>query len=212
MRYIVEFLGLMAVFSIVIVVPGADFAVVLRQSVVHGRRAAMMTGFGMGLSLLFHTSYTILGLGLIVSKSLMLFGLIKWAGVVYLVYMGVTSFRQPGFKVRDIEIRDDDLGPLSPFRCLAIGFLTNALNPKAVLFFLSLFSTLLRHDTPALIQFAYGIGMAAALVAWFATVSTFLTVGPIRDRFIASGRWFNRVTGAALVGLGFRLALLRAVD
>ena len=104
MPYIVEFLGLMAVFSIFIVVPGADFAVVLRQSVADGRGPAMMTGFGMGLSLLFHISYTILGLGLIVSRSLMLFGLIKRAGVAYLVYMGAKSFREPGFKVRDVEI------------------------------------------------------------------------------------------------------------
>ena len=81
MQYFFEFLGLMAVFSIFIVVPGADFAVILRQSIVHGRRAAMMTGLGMGFSLLFHISYTILGLGLIVSKSLMLFAMIKWAGL-----------------------------------------------------------------------------------------------------------------------------------
>jgi len=54
MQYILEFLGLMAVFSIFDVVPGADFAVILRQSIVHGRRAAMMTGLGMGFSHLRH--------------------------------------------------------------------------------------------------------------------------------------------------------------
>ncbi len=212
MQYLLEFLGLMAVFSIFIVMPGADFAVVLRQSIVYGRRAAMMTGFGIGLSLLFHISYTVLGLGLIVSKSLMLFGLIKWAGVAYLVYLGIKSFREPGFKVHEIEETSADRAPISAWRCLATGFVTNALNPKAVIFFLSLFSTLVRHDTPSLIQFGYGLGMAAALVAWFSAVATFFTVKPIRDRFIASGKWFNRITGAALVGFGFRLALARAVD
>ncbi|MBB4291851.1 RhtB (resistance to homoserine/threonine) family protein [Rhizobium leguminosarum] len=212
MQYILEFLGLMAVFSIFIVVPGADFAVILRQSIVHGRRAAVMTGLGMGFSLLFHISYTILGLGLIVSKSLMLFAMIKWAGVTYLVYLGIKSFREPGFKVRDIEVTAEDREPVSMLKCLGMGFITNALNPKPVLFFLSLFSTLVHHDTPALIQFSYGIGMATALVAWFAGVSYFFTVKTIRDRFIASGKWFNRVTGAALVGFGFRLALSRAAD
>jgi len=212
MQYILEFLGLMAVFSIFIVVPGADFAVILRQSIVHGRRAAIMTGLGMGFSLLFHISYTILGLGLIVSQSLMLFSLIKWAGVAYLVYLGIKSFREPGFKVGEIEVTAEDRKPVSAIKCLATGFVTNALNPKPVLFFLSLFSTLVHHDTPALIQFSYGIGMATALVAWFAGVSIFFTVKAIRDRFIASGKWFNRITGAALVGFGFRLALARAAD
>ncbi|NEJ70166.1 LysE family transporter [Rhizobium phaseoli] len=212
MPYILEFLGLMAVFSIFIVVPGADFAVILRQSIVHGRRAAIMTGLGMGFSLLFHISYTILGLGLIVSKSLTLFAVIKWAGVAYLVYLGIKSFRDPGFKVQDIEVTAEDRKPVSMFKCLGMGFITNALNPKPVLFFLSLFSTLVHHDTPALIQFSYGIGMATALIAWFAGVSYFFTVKAIRDRFIASGKWFNRITGAALVGFGFRLALSRAAD
>jgi RhtB (resistance to homoserine/threonine) family protein len=212
MHYLLEFLGLMAVFSIFIVAPGADFAVILRQSIVHGRRAAITTGLGMGLSLLFHVSYTILGLGLIVSQSLMLFSLIKWAGVAYLVYLGIKSFRQPGFQVSEVEVTDADRVPVSMWRCLATGFVTNALNPKPVLFFLSLFSTLVRHDTPDPIQFAYGVGMATALVAWFAGVSVFFTVKPIRDRFIASGKWFNRITGAALVGFGFRLALARAAD
>lgn len=212
MQYILEFLGLMAVFSIFIVMPGADFAVVLRQSIMHGRRAAMMTGLGIGLSLLFHVSYTILGLGIIVSKSLMLFSLIKWAGVAYLVYLGIKSFREPGFQIREIEEKAGDRAPISIWRCLATGFITNALNPKAVIFFLSLFSTLVRHDTPSAIQFLYGIGMATALFAWFSAVATFFTTKAVRDRFVASGKWFNRITGAALVGFGFRLALARAVD
>jgi threonine/homoserine/homoserine lactone efflux protein len=212
MQYVLEFLGLMTVFSIFIVVPGADFAVILRQSIVHGRRAAIMSGIGMGFSLLFHISYTILGLGLIVSQSLMLFAMIKWAGVAYLVYLGIKSFRAPGFNVADIKVSEEDRKPISALRCLGMGFITNALNPKPVLFFLSLFSTLVHHDTPGLIQFSYGIGMATALVAWFAAVSTFFTVKAVRDRFIASGKWFNRITGAALVGFGFRLALARAAD
>ena len=212
MQYILEFLGLMAVFSIFIVVPGADFAVILRQSIVHGRRAAMMTGLGMGFSLLFHISYTILGLGLIVSQSLMLFSLIKWAGVAYLIYLGIMSFRSSGFNVETIKVTEADRKPISALKCLSMGFITNALNPKPVLFFLSLFSTLVHHDTPALIQFSYGIGMATALAVWFAGVSTFFTVKAVRDRFIASGKWFNRITGAALVGFGFRLALTRAAD
>ena len=60
--------------------------------------------------------------------------------------------------------------------------------------------------------FSIGIGVATALVALVAGASDFFTVKPIRDRFIASGKWFNRITGAALVGFGFRLALSRAAD
>ena len=94
-HYFYELLGLMAVFSIMVVSPGADFALVVRQSIVHGRRSAIITSFGIGTSLLFHISYTVLGLGLIVSKSLYLFGMLKWAGAAYLFYLGVKALRAP---------------------------------------------------------------------------------------------------------------------
>jgi Putative threonine efflux protein len=64
--YLGELAGIMAVFSFAIVAPGADTAMVMRQSLVHGRRAGVLTAFGVGTSLLFHLTYTILGLGLIV--------------------------------------------------------------------------------------------------------------------------------------------------
>lgn len=75
--YLLELASLMAVFSFAIVSPGADTAMVMRQAMVHGRREAILTSFGIGTSLMFHVTYTILGLGLIISKSLLLFSIIK---------------------------------------------------------------------------------------------------------------------------------------
>ncbi|MBA8899877.1 LysE family transporter [Phyllobacterium sp. P30BS-XVII] len=208
-HYMYEFLGLMAVFSIMIVSPGADFAIVVRQSIVHGRRSAIMTSFGIGASLLFHISYTILGLGLLVSKSLFLFGMLKWAGAAYLFYLGVKALRAPGMEAPAIVAGEKDKN-ISDWRCFLMGFVTNALNPKPVLFFLSLFSALVSHETPALVQVTYGLFMAIALIAWFVAVSTFFTMQSVRDRFVSWGRWFNRVTGLVFIGLGIKLATQQA--
>jgi RhtB (resistance to homoserine/threonine) family protein len=205
-----EFLGLMAVFSIMIVSPGADFAIVVRQSIVHGRRSAIMTSFGIGASLLFHISYTILGLGLLVSKSLFLFGMLKWAGAAYLFYLGVKALRAPGMAAPVGMEKDEKVKDISDWRCFLMGFVTNALNPKPVLFFLSLFSALVSHETPALVQATYGLFMATALIAWFVAVSTFFTMQSVRDRFVSWGRWFNRVTGLVFIGLGIKLATQQA--
>ena len=87
-HYLTEFLGLMAVFSVIIVAPGADFALVIRQCVVHGRRTALITSLGIGLSLLFHISYTILGIGLIVA--LPLWGILA---LVWIVCTLVAAFK-----------------------------------------------------------------------------------------------------------------------
>ena len=209
MTYLTEFLGLMAVFSVIIVAPGADFALVIRQCVVHGRKTALVTSFGIGMSLLFHISYTILGIGLIVSKSLLLFSLLKWAGAAYLIYLGIKSWREPAFELKESE-QSVSNECLSAPKAFAMGFITNALNPKPVLFFLSLFSALVSPHTPALIQFSYGMGMATALIIWFVAVSYFFTSKPVRELFLKYGRAFNRVTGALFVGLGIKLALVQA--
>lgn len=207
--YLTEFFGLMAVFSVLIVAPGADFALVLRQCVVHGRKTAMITSVGIGASLLFHIGYTILGIGLIVSQSLFLFSLLKWAGAGYLVYLGIKTWREPAFELKHDE-GDDKAETLSSVKAFSMGFITNALNPKPVLFFLSLFSVLVSPQTPALIQFSYGLGMASALIAWFVAVSFVFTSRSVRTQFLKMGGVLNKVTGALFVGLGVRLALIEA--
>lgn len=206
-QYLVEFAALMGVHFLLVIVPGADFALVVRQAVVHGRKAAIATSFGMGCSLLFHISYTVLGLGVIVSQSLLLFGLLKWAGAAYLIYLGVRSLfeRAPV----PLEIEAATSRGLTPLKCFLMGFAANALNPKPVLFFLSLFSVLVSPETPLAIQAVYGLFMAASLILWFVGVSAFFTVKAVRDRFTALGKWFNRATGAALIGLGVKLAIAR---
>jgi threonine/homoserine/homoserine lactone efflux protein len=96
--------------------------------------------------------------------------------------------------------------PVPALRCFLMGFVTNALNPKPVLFFLSLFSALVSHETPAAVQAVYGLLMAAALILWFVGVSTFFTIVPVRERFVSWGRWFNKLCGVLFIGLGLRLA------
>jgi len=88
-----EFAGLMLAFGINAVIPGADFAMVLRQSVAHGRRAAVFTSAGVAVSLLVHGTYTLLGVGVIVAQSLLLFNVLKWLGVAYFVWLAIAALQ-----------------------------------------------------------------------------------------------------------------------
>ncbi|GAA4123855.1 LysE family translocator [Aminobacter aganoensis] len=211
-QYVFEFAGLLAVFSVLMVVPGADFVMVVRQSVVHGRRAAIITSFGIGTSLLFHVSYTILGIGLIVSKSLLLFSMLKWAGAAYLVYLGIMALRAGPMDMVSVDVPEEADGPksISAVRCFLMGFVTNALNPKAVLFFVPLFTAMVSHETPASVKGVYGLLMAVVLIAWFVGVSMFFTMASVRERFVSWGRWFNKATGMIFIGLGVKLATVQA--
>lgn len=206
--YLMELAALMAIFAFAIVSPGADLAMVMRQSLVHGRRAAIFTSFGVGTSLMFHVTYTILGLGLVISQSILLFNIVKWLGVAYLIYIGVQSLRAGKMSLAIAE------GPAvkaqSGLKAFGLGFAANALNPKAVFFFLSIFSTMVSMGTPVAVKFGYGLVMAACLIAWFVGVSFFLTTPKMRAAFERAGQWIDRTSGLVFIALGLKLAVQRA--
>jgi RhtB (resistance to homoserine/threonine) family protein len=203
-----EFLSLMAVFIVAAVTPGADFACVVRESVVYGRRAGILAAIGVGSAIMFHVTYTVLGIGLIVAQSVIAFTVVKWAGAAYLVYLGIQTMRAPPPSIVTVEAASK--APRPARRSVAIGAMTNLLNPKATLFFVSLFSIIVSPATPIAMQFGYGVVMSLVLAAWFTIVALFFTTDAMRAAFARAGRWFNRATGLVLIGLGVRVALQRS--
>jgi RhtB (resistance to homoserine/threonine) family protein len=202
-----EFVTVIIVHLLAVASPGPDFAMVLRQSLVAGRKAAVWTSVGIGGGIMVHVVYTLLGLGLIISQSIQLFNVIKWVGAGYLLYIGWKSLRadsKQAVEFDQITTRSDY--PVS--RALRIGFLTNALNPKATLFFLSLFSVIIKPDTPQAIQLGYGIYMSIATGVWFCGLSLVLTQDRVRQGFARFGHWAERTMGAVLIALGIKLALV----
>jgi RhtB (resistance to homoserine/threonine) family protein len=211
-NYLLELASLMAIFAFAIVSPGADLAMVMRQSIIHGRRPAIITSFGVGASLMLHVTYTILGLGLIISQSIYLFNIVKWCGVAYLIYIGVKALRA-GRTDLDIEPAGASLdrkGEQSALRSFGLGFLANALNPKAVFFFLSIFSTVVSAHTPILVKFSYGLVMASCLILWFVMVSLFMTTPKMRANFSRMSQWIDRASGVVFIALGIKLATEKA--
>ncbi|MBW9066378.1 LysE family translocator [Rhizobium herbae] len=209
--YLLELVSLMAIFSFAIVSPGADLAMVMRQSLVHGRRAAIITSFGIGTALMFHVTYTILGLGLIISQSIYLFNIVKWCGVAYLLYIGVKALRAGR---TEITVQADGVDAngqrQSALKAFGLGFAANALNPKPVFFFLSIFSTVVSAHTPIAVKFGYGLVMASSLVLWFVGVSLFMTTPKMRAAFSRASQWIDRVSGLVFIALGLKLATEKA--
>lgn len=209
--YLFELASLMAIFAFAIVSPGADLAMVMRQSLIHGRRDAIITSFGIGASLMFHVTYTILGLGLIISQSIYLFNIVKWCGVAYLLYIGVKALRagksdltvQPSADVSDRKRQ-------SAAKSFFLGFAANVLNPKAVFFFLSIFSTVVSMHTPTEVKLGYGVVMASCLILWFVGVSMFMTTPKMRAAFSRASQWIDRASGVVFIGLGVKLATEKA--
>ena len=93
MEYLDEFITIVIVHLLAVASPGPDFTMVLRQSIVVGRTPALWTSIGIGIGILVHVAYCLLGLGLVISQSIMLFNLIKLVGACYLLYVGWKSLR-----------------------------------------------------------------------------------------------------------------------
>lgn len=201
-----EFMTVALVHLLAVASPGPDFAVVVRESVAQGRRAGSWTALGVGCGIFVHVAYSLLGIGLIVSQSIVLFNLVKWLAAAYLVYLGWRALRA---RPMNLEAIDGANAPVarSAWRAFVIGFVTNGLNPKATLFFLSLFTVVISPDTPLLVQAGYGFYLAGATALWFLLVAWLFSRGRVRAGFARLGHWFDRLTGAVLIGLGARLAL-----
>ena len=201
-----EFMTVALVHLLAVASPGPDFAVVVRESVAQGRRAGSWTALGVGCGIFVHVAYSLLGIGLIVSQSIVLFNLFKWLAAAYLVYLGWRALRA---RPMSLEAIDGTNAPVarSAWRAFVIGFVTNGLNPKATLFFLSLFTVVISPDTPLLVQAGYGLYLAGATALWFLLVAWLFSRGRVRAGFARMGHWFDRLTGAVLIGLGARLAM-----
>jgi threonine/homoserine/homoserine lactone efflux protein len=163
-------------------------------------------------SLMFHVTYTILGLGLIISQSIYLFNIVKWCGVAYLVYIGIKALRagKTDLSLEVVKGGEDGRGEQSVLHAFGLGFLANALNPKAVFFFLSIFSTVVSAHTPVTVKFGYGLVMATCLIAWFVGVSLFMTTPKMRAAFSRMSQWIDRTSGLVFIALGIKLATEKA--
>ncbi|MGE4407356.1 LysE family translocator [Pseudomonas sp.] len=204
--YWMEFTTVALVHLLAVASPGPDFAVVVRESVTQGRRAGSWTALGVGCGIFLHVGYSLLGIGLIVSQSIVLFNLFKWLAAAYLLYLGWRALRARPMQL-ELQVGTPAALQRSAWRAFVVGFVTNGLNPKATLFFLSLFTVVISPHTPLSIQAGYGLYLAVATALWFCLVAWLFSRGRIRAGFARMGHWFDRLTGAVLIGLGARLAL-----
>ncbi|OQR37337.1 lysine transporter LysE [Pseudomonas sp. T] len=203
--YWAEFLTVAFIHLLAVASPGPDFAVVVRESVTHGRRAGTWTALGVGSAIFLHVTYSLLGIGLIVSQSIVLFNALKWLAAAYLLYIGFKALRA---RPADPSAVEAVAAPVarSARGAYAAGFVTNGLNPKATLFFLSLFTVVINPHTPLLVQAGYGVYLACATAAWFCLVALLFSQQRVRAGFARMGHWFDRMMGVVLVGLGIKLA------
>lgn len=183
--------------------PGPDFLIVVKNSLRYSPQTGRYTTLGIALGLTVHMTYCILGLGVIISQSIMLFNLIKYLGAAYLICIGIMSFIS---KEEDIDLSvSKEKRTISPSQAIKMGFYVNALNPKATLAFVSLFSVFITPETPLWIPLSFAAFTIVTSILWFSLVASIFNIQKVQRVFNTAKTRVDRTIGIVLVSLGLKV-------
>ena len=196
-----EIIAIAIITLLAVISPGADFALVSRNSYLYGRKQGIYTAYGIACAVWIHISYSVLGLSLLKHYITNLLHIIQYIGALYLMYIGYKTFTQQ-------QISDHATHTLlRPRQAFIQGFLGNSLNPKTTLFVMSIFAQLLRGNHGLMHLIGYGMFISASHLLWFLLISLFCSTPVIRNKILRKQVSINRVIGTVLATLGLCLFL-----
>jgi RhtB (resistance to homoserine/threonine) family protein len=202
--FLVSFLTVASLQFLALISPGPDFAMVTRNALLYPRREAIYTALGITLGLTIHISYCVLGFAFVLTHSLFFFNMLKYLGAAYLIYIGLKSFL-PQAPSSDESRKNTPI--ISTFQAMRQGFLCNLLNPKASLFFIGLFTLVIKPNTPLWQQSIYGVWMIFITFAWFSFLACFITRPLTRKRIQKIQPIAIKILGGLLILMGCILLL-----
>ncbi|MET1257053.1 LysE family translocator [Aliikangiella maris] len=200
-----EFLLLTIAHIIAVASPGADFAVVLRNTLSAGKKAGVVTAIGIGCGISVHIVYTVLGVAVVLSQSEMLFNGIKIIGAIYLLWLAWQALQSRA--KRAAKNYQPQSVSLKNHQAFYQGFLTNVFNPKATVFFLALFTSIVSQTTPWWIQSLYGLWLVVYIMLWFVVVAWVFSRKKVLDWYQTHGHYFDWGMGIFLIFIAFKLFL-----
>lgn len=180
--------------------PGPDFAMVVRQTLAHGRRIGVLTALGIGSGISFHVAWGMFGLGWVIQSLPGLIEVLRYAGAAFLLWMGLSAIRsRPTRGGLSTVARVEGSG--TPRRAYLIGLMTNLLNAKAMLFFVALCTSVLATGASAELRLALGLWLMLATAAWFSFVALSVGHPAIRNRLAEKAYLIDRTMGVILIAL-----------
>lgn len=191
----IGFIHLLALIS-----PGPDFVVACRNTLLYSRAIGIYTAIGFGLGILVHISYAVFGLSWLIANNAFVFTIVQYMGAAYLIYIGVQSLRD--FESKFESNTTASLHSIAAVKAVRMGFITNVLNPKATLFFLSLFSTMLTPAVSNASLIVLSILLVGSTMLWFSLVALLIS----HPRFTAVLNLYEKTVqqffGVLLIGIG----------
>lgn len=188
--------------------PGADTIYILGKGISKGKKASIISALGISTGCMVHTVLAAFGLSVILSKSIIAFNIVKAVGAFYLIYLGIKSM-----KTKDFSLKEEDKENISSGKIFREGILTNVLNPKVALFFLSFMPQFISPNNSfgAIPFIVLGSTFVFTGTIWclILAISSSLMTKKLKEKPSFS-KILNRVTGIIFVGLGLKLLTSKA--
>ncbi|MEC1612269.1 LysE family transporter [Bacillus mojavensis] len=198
--------------AMMVIIPGADTMLVMKNTLRYGAKAGRYNILGLATGLSFWTVIAILGLSMVIAKSVILFTTIKYLGAAYLIYLGIKSFFAKNMFSLDVMQAQAKTAAISPKRYYKSSFmqgsLSNILNPKTVLVYVTImpqFINLKGNVNQQLIILASILTILAVL--WFLFLVYIIDYAKKWMKNPKFQKAFQKITGIMLVGFGIKTGL-----
>lgn len=197
--------GITTLHFLALISPGPDFVLALRNSLQFGRKMGLATALGFGLGIAIHVGYSVAGIALLLKEFPRVYHMVRYAGALYLIWLGLSSLweARKAKKSQSFEIKER---PKQGFlQCLRQGFLTNVLNPKATLFILGIYTSVIPADASILTLAVAGINMVLLTILWFSLVSWLFSSSRVRNGYTRIERGLNLLFSVFFILVGVTL-------
>lgn len=200
--------GFLAAATVITLSPGPDNMMVLSMGAARGRSSGIAFGLGCACGCLSHTLLAALGVSALIAASPVAFTVLKIAGGLYLVYLGLLAVRSRSA----VRVSASSAVSERPRRLFVRGVVANSINPKVVMFFLAFlpqFVLTARGQAPwQILQLGLLFTLQAAIL--FGTLGYFAgQIGTWLNKTERAGIWLDRIAGTIFIGIGLRLIVAR---
>ena len=197
----VVFIHILAVSS-----PGPDFFLEIKNTLQYSLKIGIYTSLGFALGNIFHITYSVFAVKYIDNNPWLL-NVVQVLGAIYLIVIGIQALgiAKKKLKIKKSLSNEETETSISNFEAIKMGVVTNLLNAKAGLYFISIFTVIIPPNSPRTITFSIGLLLIAITFTWFSLVAYFFTKPKIKSAYLKQENLINKVLGSVLIFFGLKL-------
>jgi threonine/homoserine/homoserine lactone efflux protein len=187
--------------------PGPDFVLVVKSAIKNDKSKAIGVAAGVSSANALYIALCLVGVGAILASSVSLMIVLKIIGGLFLVFLAVQALRAKKSDYADLslDIDENETHKTTFMKEFITGFMSGILNPKNLLFYLSLFTVVLTNDVSLAFKVVLGCWMTVVVFVWDAAIIFLLSVNKVRNQFTKCAYYIDKVTGAILGVIGFSI-------